>query len=150
MVKKRKYKNMQKEKEMENMIVVKDTEYLERCWQVETWKELAEVITNYTWIASDGNLVSMKRKITRTKQYLKNRIQTEGKIRKLTGEEFKKRKEQIKLTFVMEIDEQLGKAAQLWHYNKKADAAGISDKERMEYFVDKASKKAEKYFKLFQ
>ena len=141
---------MQKEKEMESMIVIKDTEYLERCWQVETWKELAEVITNYTWIASDGNLVSMKRKITRTKQYLKNRIQTEGKIRKLTGEEFKKRKEQIKLTFVMEIDEQLGKAAQLWHYNKKADAAGISDKERMEYFVDKASKKAEKYFKLFQ
>ena len=44
-----------KEKEMENMIVVKDTEYLERCWQAETWKELAEVITNYTWIASDGN-----------------------------------------------------------------------------------------------
>ena len=139
-----------KEKEMENMIVVKDTEYLERCWQAETWKELAGVITNYTWIASDGNLVSMKRKITRTKQYLKNRILTESKIRKLTGEKFKKRNEQIKLTFVMEIDEQLGKAAQLWHYNKKADAAGISDKERMEYFVDKASKKAEKYFKLFQ
>ena len=146
-------KNMQtykKEKEMENMIVIKDTEYLERCWQAETWKEIAGVITNYTWIASDGNLVSMKRKITRTKQYLKNRIQTENKIRKLTGEEFKKRKEQIKLTFVMEIDEQLGKATQLWHYNKKADAAGISDKERMEYFVNKASKKAEKYFKLFQ
>ena len=139
-----------KEKEMENMIVVKDTEYLERCWQAETWKELAKVITNYTWIATDGNLVSMKRKITRTKQYLKNRIQTENKIRKLTGEEFKERKEQIKLTFVMEIDEQLGKATQLWHYNKKADAAGISDKERMEYFVDKAIKKAEKYFKLFQ
>ena len=135
---------------MENMIVVKDTEYLERCWQAETWKELAEVITNYTWIATDGNLVSMKRKITRTKQYLKNRILTESKIQKLTGEEFKKRNEQIKLTFVMEIDEQLGKATQLWHYNKKADAAGISDKERMEYFVDKASKKAEKYFKLFQ
>ena len=139
-----------KEKEMENMIVVKDTEYLERCWQAENWKDLAEVITNYTWIATDGNLVSMKRKITRTKQYLKNRIQTESKIRRLTGEEFKKRNEQIKLTFVMEIDEQLGKAAQLWHYNKKADAAGISDKERMEYFVNKASKKAEKYFKLFQ
>ena len=135
---------------MDKMIVVKDTEYLERCWQAETWKELAEVITNYTWIATDGNLVSMKRKITRTKQYLKNRIQTESKIRKLTGEKFKKRKEQVKLTFVMEIDEQLGKATQLWHYNKKADAAGISDKERMEYFVDKASKKAEKYFKLFQ
>ena len=115
-----------------------------------TWKELAKVITNYTWIASDGNLVSMKRKITRTKRYLKNRILTESKIRKLTGKKFKKRNEQIKLTFVMEIDEQLGKAAQLWHYNKKADAAGISDKERMEYFVDKASKKAEKYFKLFQ
>ena len=146
-------KNMQtykKEKEMENMIVVEDTEYLERCWQAETWKELAGVITNYTWIASDGNLVSMKRKITRTKQYLKNRILIERKTRKLTGEEFKERKEQIKLTFVMEIDEQLGKATQLWHYNKKADAAGISDKERMEYFVDKASKKAEKYFKLFQ
>ena len=141
---------MQKKKEMENMIVVKDTEYLECCWQAETWKELAEVITNYTWIASDGNLVSMKRKITRTKQYLKNRILTESKIRKLTAEKFKKRNEQIKLTFVMEIDEQLGKATQLWHYNKKADAAGISDKERMEYFVDKASKKAEKYFKLFQ
>ena len=139
-----------KDNDMENMIVIKDTEYLERCWQAETWKELAEVITNYTWIASDGNLVSMKRKITRTKQYLKNRIQTESKIRRLTGEEFKKRNEQIKLTFVMEIDEQLGKAAQLWHYNKKADAAGISDKERMEYFVNKASKKAEKYFKLFQ
>ena len=139
-----------KEKEMENMIVVKDTEYLERCWQAETWKELAKVITNYTWIATDGNLVSMKRKITRTKQYLKKRILTESKIRKLTGEEFKKRNEQIKLTFVMEIDEQLGKATQLWHYNKKADAAGISDKERMEHFVDKASKKAEKYFKLFQ
>ena len=135
---------------MENMIVVEDTEYLERCWQAEDWKELAKVITNYTWIATDGNLVSMKRKITRTKQYLKNRILTESKIRKLTGEKFKKRKEQIKLTFVMEIDEQLGKATQLWHYNKKADAAGISDKERMEYFVDKASKKAEKYFKLFQ
>ena len=139
-----------KEKEMENMIVVKDTEYLERCWQAETWKELAKVITNYTWIATDGNLVSMKRKITRTKQYLKNRILTESKIRKLTGEKFKERNEQIKLTFVMEIDEQLGKATQLWHYNKKADAAGISDKERMEYFVNKASKKAEKYFKLFQ
>ena len=141
---------MQKRKEMENMIVIKDTEYLERCWQAPTWRELAGVITNYTWIASDGNLVSMKRKITRTKQYLKNRILTESKIRKLTGEKFKKRKEQIKLTFVMEIDEQLGKATQLWHYNKKADAAGISDKERMEYFVDKARKKAEKYFKLFQ
>lgn len=135
---------------MDKMIVVKDTEYLERCWQAETWKELAKVITNYTWIASDGNLVSMKRKITRTKQYLKNRISTERKTSKLTGEEFKERKEQIKLTFVMEIDEQLGKATQLWHYNKKADAAGISDKERMEYFVDKAIKKAEKYFKLFQ
>ena len=141
---------MQKDKEMENMIVIKDTEYLERCWQAPTWKDLAGVITNYTWIASDGNLVSMKRKITRTKRYLKNCILTESKTRKLTGEEFKKRKEQIKLTFVMEIDEQLGKATQLWHYNKKADAAGISDKERMEYFVDKASKKAEKYFKLFQ
>ena len=135
---------------MDKMIVVEDTEYLERCWQAETWKELAEVITNYTWIASDGNLVSMKRKITRTKQYLNNRILTESKVRKLTGEKFKERNEQIKLTFVMEIDEQLGKATQLWHYNKKADAAGISDKERMEYFVDKASKKAEKYFKLFQ
>ena len=135
---------------MTKMIVVKDDEYLERCWQAETWKELAEVITNYTWIATDGTLVSMKRKITRTKRYLKNRILTECKTRKLTGEEFKERKEQIKLTFVMEIDEQLGKATQLWHYNKKADAAGISDKERMEYFVNKASKKAEKYFKLFQ
>ena len=141
---------MQKEKSMDKMIVVEDNEYLERCWQAENWKELAEVITNYTWIATDGNLVSMKRKITRTKQYLKNRIVTECKTRKLTGEEFKKRNEQIKLTFVMEIDEQLGKATQLWHYNKKADAAGISDKERMEYFVNKASKKAEKYFKLFQ
>ena len=139
-----------KDNDMGNMIVIKDTEYLERCWQAENWKELAKVITNYTWIASDGNLVSMKRKITRTKQYLENRISTESKVRKLTGKKFKKRKEQIKLTFVMEIDEQLGKAAQLWHYNKKADAAGISDKERMEYFVDKASKKAEKYFKLFQ
>ena len=135
---------------MGNMIVIKDTEYLERCWQAPTWKELAEVITNYTWIASDGNLVSMKRKITRTKQYLKNRILTESRTKKLTGEEFEKRKEQIKLTFVMEIDKQLGKATQLWHYNKKADADGISDKERMEHFVDKASKKAEKYFKLFQ
>ena len=141
---------MKKEKEMENMIVVEDTEYLERCWQAKDWKELAKVITNYTWIASDGNLVSMKRKITRTKQYLENRISTESKVKKLTGEEFKKRNEQIKLTFVMEIDEQLGKATQLWHYNKKADAAGISGRERMEYFVDKASKKAEKYFKLFQ
>ena len=138
-----------KENKMKNMIVVEDTEYLERCWQAETWKELAEVITNYTWIASDGNLVSMKRKITRTKQYLENRISTESKVRKLTGKKFKKRNEQIKLTFVMEIDEQFGKATQLWHYNKKADAAGISDKERMEYFVDKASKKAEKDFKLF-
>ena len=135
---------------MENMIVVKDTEYLERCWQAETWKELAKVITNYTWIAADGNLVSMKRKITRTKQYLKTRILTESKMQKLIGGDFKKRNEQIKLTFVMEIDEQLGKATQLWHYNKKADAAGISDKERMEYFVWKAIKKAEKYFKLFQ
>ena len=144
------YKYAKKEKEMENMRVIKDTEYLERCWQAENWKELAEVITNYTWIATDGNLVSMKRKITRTKQYLKNRILIESKTKKLTGEEFEERKEQIKLTFVMEIDEQLGKATQLWHYNKKADAAGISDKERMEYFVGKASKKAEKYFKLFQ
>ena len=134
---------------MENMIVVKDTEYLERCWKAENWKELAGVITDYTWIASDGNLVSMKRKITRTKQYLENRISTESKVRKLTGKKFKKRNEQIKLTFVMEIDEQFGKATQLWHYNKKADAAGISDKERMEYFVNKAIKKAEKYFKLF-
>ena len=82
---------MQNEKEMENMIVVKDTEYLERCWQAETWKDLASVITSYTWIASDGNLVSMKRKITRTKRYLKNRILTESKTRKLTGEKFKKR-----------------------------------------------------------
>ena len=139
-----------KDNDMKNMIVVEDTEYLERCWTAENWKELAEVITNYTWIASDGNLVSMKRKITRTKQYLKNRILTESKIRKITGEDFEKRNEQIKLTFVIEIDEQLGKATQLWHYNKKADAAGISDKERMEYFVDKAGKKAEKYFKLFQ
>ena len=144
------YKYAKKDNDMENMIVIKDTEYLERCWKAPTWKELAAVITNYTWIASDGNLVSMKRKITRTKQYLKNRILTESKIRKLTGKKFKKRNEQIKLTFVMEIDEQLGKATQLWHYNKKADAAGISDKERMEHFVDKASKKAEKYFKLFQ
>lgn len=135
---------------MKNMIVVEDTEYLERCWQAENWKDLAEVIMSYTWIATDGNLVSMKRKITRTKQYLKNRILTERKTRKLTGEDFKELKEQIKLTFVVEIDEQLGKATQLWHYNKKADAAGISDKERMEYFVNKASKKAEKYFKLFQ
>ena len=139
-----------KDNDMGNMIVIKDTEYLERCWQAENWKELAEVIMNYTWIATDGNLVSMKRKITRTKQYLKNRILTESKIRKLTGGDFKKRNEQIKLTFVMEIDEQFGKATQLWHYNKKADAAGISDKERMEHFVNKASKKAEKYFKLFQ
>ena len=144
------YKYAKKDNDMENMIVIKDTEYLERCWQAENWKELAEVITNYTWIASDGNLVSMKRKITRTKRYLENRISTESATRKLTGEEFKERKEQIKLTFVMEIDEQLGKATQLWHYNKKADAAGISDKERMEHFVNKASKKAEKYFKLFQ
>ena len=141
---------MQKRKEMGNMIAIKDTEYLERCWQAKTWEELAGVITNYTWIASDGNLVSMKRKITRTKQYLKNRILTESKMQKLTGGDFKKRNEQIKLTFVMEIDEQLGKATQLWHYNKKADAAGISDKERMEHFVNKARKKAEKYFKLFQ
>lgn len=141
---------MQKEKSMNKMIVVEDTEYFERCWQAKTWKDLAEVITSYTWIATDGKLVSMKRKITRTKQYLKNRILTERKTRKLTGEDFKELKEQIKLTFVMEIDEQLGKATQLWHYNKKADAAGISDKERMEHFVGKASKKAEKYFKLFQ
>lgn len=131
------------------MIFLKEGEYLERCWQVETWKELAGVITNYTWIATDGNSVSMQRKITRTKQYLKNRILTESKVRALTGENFEKRKEQIKLTFVMEIDEQLGKATQLWHYNKKADKAGISEKERMEYFVGKATKKAEKYFKLF-
>ena len=135
---------------MENMIVVKDTEYLERCWQAEDWEELAEVITDYTWIASDGNLVSMKRKIARTKRYLKNRILTESKIRKLTGEKFKKRNEQIKLTYDMEGDEHLGKATQLWHYNKKADAAGISDKERIEHFVNKAIKKAEKYFKLFE
>ena len=144
------YKYAKKGNDMKNMIVIKDTEYLERCWQAENWKELAGVITNYTWIASDGNLVSMKRKITRTKRYLKNRILTESKIRKLAGEKFKKRKEQIKLTFVMEIDEQLGTATQLWHYNKKADAAGIPDKERMEHFVNKAIKKAEKYFKLFQ
>lgn len=132
------------------MIILKEEEYLERCWQAETWKELSGVITNYTWIATDGNSVSMQRKITRTKQYLKNRILTESKVRKLTGERFEKRKEQIKLTFVMEIDEQLGKATQLWHYNKKADEAGIPEKERMEYFVEKATKKAEKYFKLFQ
>lgn len=135
---------------MDKMIILKEEEYMERCWQAETWKKLAGVITNYTWIATDGNSVSMQRKITRTKQYLKNRILTESKIRKLTGERFEKRKEQIKLTFVMEIDEQLGKATQLWHYNKKADEAGIPEKERMEYFVEKATKKAEKYFKLFQ
>lgn len=135
---------------MDKMIILKEEEYLERCWQAETWKELSGVITNYTWIATDGNSVSMQRKITRTKQYLKNRILTESKIRKLTGERFEKRKEQIKLTFVMEIDEQLGKSTQLWHYNKKADEAGISEKERMEYFVEKATKKADKYFKLFQ
>ena len=122
---------MQKEKNMDKMIVVKDTEYLERCWKAETWKDLAEVITNYTWIASNGNVVSMKRKITRTKQYLKNRISTESKTRKLTGEEFKKRNEQIKLTFVMEIDEQLGKATQLWHYNKKAEIGRASCRERV-------------------
>ena len=132
------------------MIFLKEEEYLERCWQAETWKELSGVITNYTWVATDGNSVSMQRKTTRTKQYLKNRILTESKVRKLTGERFEKRKEQIKLTFVMEIDEQLGKATQLWHYNKKADEAGIPEKERMEYFVEKATKKAEKYFKLFQ
>lgn len=135
---------------MDKMIILKEEEYLERCWQAETWKELSGVITNYTWIATDGNSVSMQRKITRTKQYLKNRILTESKIRKLTGERFEKRKEQIKLTFVIEIDEQLGKATQLWHYNKKADEAGTPEKERMEYFVNKATKKAEKYFKLFQ
>lgn len=132
------------------MVFLKEGEYLERCWQADTWEELAGVITNYTWIATDGNSVSMQRKITRTKQYLNNRILTEGKVRALTGENFEKRKEQIKLTFVMEIDEQLGKATQLWHYNKKADKAGISEKERMEYFVEKAAGKAEKYFKLFQ
>lgn len=131
------------------MIFLKEEEYLDNCWQAETWKELAGVITNYTWIATDGNSVSMQRKITRTKQYLKNRTLTESKIRGLTGESFEERKEQIKLTFVMEIDEQLGKATQLWHYNKKADKAGISEKERMEYFVGKATRKAEKYFKLF-
>lgn len=131
------------------MIFLKEEEYMERCWQAETWKELSGVITNYTWIATDGNSVSMQRKITRTKQYLKNRILMESKIMKLTGESFEERKEQIKLTFVMEIDEQLGKATQLWHYNKKADKAGISEKERMEYFVGKATRKAEKYFKLF-
>lgn len=134
---------------MDKMIVVTDEEYLERCWQAETWKELAGVITNYTWTSTDGDLVSMQRKITRTKQYLKNRIVTEEKMRKLTGKEFRKRKEQKKLVFVMEIDEQLGKATQLWHYNRKADKAGLSDKERMEHFVNKAIKKAEKYFKLF-
>lgn len=131
------------------MIILTDEEYLERCWQADTWKELAGVITNYTWTSTDGDLVSMQRKITRTKQYLKNRIVTEEKMRKLTGKEFYKRKEQKKLVFVMEIDEQLGKATQLWHYNRKADKAGISDKERMEHFVNKAIKKAEKYFKLF-
>lgn len=137
-------------KNCNEMIILREEEYMERCWQAETWKELAGVITNYTWIATDGNLVSMQRKITRTKRYLKNRIISESKIRKLTGERFEKRKEQIKLTFVMEIDEQLGKATQLWHYNKKADKAGVPEKERMEHFVDKAIQKAEKYFKLFQ
>lgn len=141
---------MEQEESVSKMIFLKEEEYMERCWQAETWKELAGVITNYTWIATDGNSVSMQRKITRTKQYLKNRILTEIKVRALTGESFEKLKEQIKLTFVMEIDEQLGKATQLWHYNKKADKAGISEKERMEYFVEKATKKAEKYFKLFQ
>lgn len=141
---------MEQEESVSKMIFLKEEEYMERCWKAETWKELAGVITNYTWIATDGNSVSMQRKITRTKQYLKNRILTESKIRKLTGERFEKRKEQIKLTFVMEIDEQLGKATQLWHYNKKADKAGISEKDRMAYFVEKATKKAEKYFKLFQ
>ena len=141
---------MEREENVNKIVILKEEEYMERCWQAETWKELAGVITNYTWIATDGNSVSMQRKITRTKQYLKNRILTESKIRKLTGESFEERKEQIKLTFVMEIDEQLGKATQLWHYNKKADKAGISEKERMAYFVEKATKKAEKYFKLFQ
>lgn len=141
---------MEREENVNKIVILKEEEYMERCWQAETWKGLAGVITNYTWIATDGNSVSMQRKITRTKQYLKNRILTESKIRKLTGESFEERKEQIKLTFVMEIDEQLGKATQLWHYNKKADKAGISEKERMAYFVEKATKKAEKYFKLFQ
>lgn len=141
---------MEREENVNKMVTLKEEEYMERCWQAETWEELAGVITNYTWIATDGNSVSMQRKITRTKQYLKNRILTESKIRKLTGESFEERKEQIKLTFVMEIDEQLGKATQLWHYNKKADKSGISEKERMAYFVEKATKKAEKYFKLFQ
>ena len=141
---------MEREENVNKMVILKEEEYMERCWEAETWKELAGVITNYTWIATDGNSVSMQRKITRTKQYLKNRILTESKIRKLTGESFEEHKEQIKLTFVMEIDEQLGKATQLWHYNKKADKAGISEKERMAYFVEKATKKAEKYFKLFQ
>lgn len=140
---------MEQEENVNKMVILKEEEYMERCWQAETWKELAGVITNYTWIATDGNSVSMQRKITRTKQYLKNRILTESKIRKLTGESFEERKEQIKLTFVMEIDEQLGKATQLWHYNKKADKDGISEKERMAYFVEKATKKAEKYLKLF-
>ena len=140
---------MVKEKNIK-MVILKEEEYMERCWQAETWEELAWVITNYTWIATDGNSVSMQRKITRTKQYLKNRILTEIKVRALTGESFEKLKEQIKLTFVMEIDEQLGKASQLWHYNKKGDEAGIPEKERMAYFVEKATKKADKYFKLFQ
>lgn len=140
---------MVKEKNIK-MVILKEEEYMERCWQAETWEELAWVITNYTWIATDGNSVSMQRKITRTKQYLKNRILTEIKVRALTGESFEKLKEQIKLTFVMEIDEQLGKASQLWHYNKKADKTGIPEKERMAYFVEKATKKAEKYFKLFK
>lgn len=141
---------MQKDNKMEEMIILKEEEYLERCWQAESWRELSGVITNYTWIATDGNPVSVQRKITSTKRYLKNRIQSESKIRKLTGEEFKKRKEELKLVFVMEIDEQLGKATQLWHYNKKADLDGISYKERMEHFVNKAKDKAEKYFKLFR
>ena len=141
---------MEREENVSKMIILKEEEYLEQCWQADTWEELAGIITNYTWIATDGNSVSMQRKITRTKQYLKNRILTESKICEITGESFEKRKEQIKLTFVMEIDEQLGNAAQLWHYNKKADKAGISEKERMAYFVNKAIDKANKYFNLFQ
>ena len=124
-------------------------DYLERCWLAEDWKSLAVILYSYTYLATDGSEVSFKRKIQLTQKYLKGRITTAKKIRELTGVGFKKRTNQIKIAFCQEVEEQMGNTMQLWHYNKKADVAGIPNDERMKDFVKRAIKKSEKYLKLF-
>ena len=131
------------------MKVLEQKDYLERCWLAEDWKSLAVILYSYTYLATDGSEVSFKRKIQLTQKYLKGRITTAKKIRELTGVGFKKRTNQIKIAFCQEVEEQMGNTMQLWHYNKKADEAGIPNNERMKDFVERAIKKSEKYLKLF-